>query len=60
MGRVIGIGGLKLGCDICRAGGAVILDCDADVFTILLLEIYVFGDDWIIAVANDEQLGLLG
>lgn len=37
---------------------AEILDDDADVFAIALFEVYIFGDDWVVGVANDEELGL--
>ena len=53
----VGVGLLDFGGDFGGAFGAKISNGDADVMTVVDFEIDVFGDDGIVAVADDEEVG---
>ena len=57
MDALILIGLFYFGGNISSGRGAKIGDGDADVGTVFDFEIDVFGDDWVVAVADDEKVG---
>ncbi len=54
----VGISRADFACYIIRIFGAVIFDYHTNIFAVGDFEIDVFGDDGIVAVADDEKLGL--
>ncbi len=57
MGIGVLIGLLDFGDNIGSGRGAKIGNGDADVGTVFDFEINVFGDNWIIAIADNEKVG---
>ena len=53
----VGIGREDFACYIISIFGAVIFDYYANIFAVGDFEIDVFGDDWVVAIADDEKLG---
>ena len=57
---VVIIGGEDFIVDFVGGIGAEINDFDANVFAVLDFKVNVFSDNWVIAVADDEEGGLMG
>ena len=52
---LVGVGVFYFGLDVVGGGGEIIDDFDADVGAIGDFQIDIFGDDWAVVVADDEE-----